>query len=241
MRISPSHNTKKISTRLKSRTNAIPNYSLHVAPIWTNFCIHQNRNLKFVNAFHHFLSNLGEPWNFRLGAFEKKLVMDLQNHAGLQFFFGEATIEFDHSQFDEIGSRALHGGIHGGAFRKIAEIRLRRIDFGNWANAAEKSFRDPSFAGLGDLPIQKVLHSTVTFEILGDESRRLFLVNAQILCQTKRRKPINHAKIDDLGHPTMLPSLCERSHIEDLLGGARMDIFAALEGLRKHGIFREMR
>src|ERR1700735_2729296 len=140
MRIKPSPSEEKISTGPKlKRANRISACSLHVPPIWTNFGIHQNWNLEFVNAFHHFFGKFSEPRNFRLGTFEKKLVMDLQDHAGFQFFFGEPTIALDHGARNEIRSRALHGRIHGGALRKIAQIRLRRIDFGNRANAAEKS------------------------------------------------------------------------------------------------------
>ena len=63
---------------------------------------------------------------------------------------GQAAVELDHGELDQIGGGALHRRIHRGALGKIAQVGLRRIDFGNRPDAAEERLGE---SGLADSAI----------------------------------------------------------------------------------------
>src|ERR1700678_45411 len=87
---------KRLSHGIRlARNDTAWSWSLHVAPIGADFCVRENRHRKLVNAFHDFLRQTGEAWNFGFGALKEKFVVDLQDHAGFEFFFGEPAIQFN--------------------------------------------------------------------------------------------------------------------------------------------------
>src|SRR5208282_1639136 len=97
--------------------------SFHVAPIGADLCFCDERDAQLVRSLHHFLDELRERRNLFFGRLEKQFVVNLQNHSRLEFA-GEAPVELDHRELDEVGGCALHGRIHCGALGKIAHVRL---------------------------------------------------------------------------------------------------------------------
>ena len=194
-----------------------------------------------MNAFHYFFYQLGEARNFFFGAFEEQFVVDLQNHLRFEFFLGQAAVEFDHGELDQVGGGALHRRIHGGAFGEIAHVGLRRIDFRDLADAPEHSFGDAGLARFGDLTVEKFFHAAIALEIFGDEFGGFFLVNVELLREAERRKAVNHAEIDDFRDAAMLARLREWRHVKNFLRGARVDVLSAPESFCQHRILGKMR
>src|ERR1700691_5825715 len=215
--------------------------SLHVAPVGAYFGVGYQRDREPVNTFHHFFGQLGEPGNFILGAFEEQLVVNLQYHLRLEIFRRQTAIEFNHRQLDQVGGGALHGRVHGGALGKIAQVGLRRIDFGDLAHAAEERARDAGLARPCDLPVQEILNSAVALEILGDELRGFLLIDAELLGQAKRRQPVNHAEINNFRDAAMFARLRKRGDVENFLRGARVNVLPATKGFDEYRVAREMR
>ena len=182
-----------------------------------------------------------EARNFFFRRFEQQFVVNLQNHLRFESLGGKAAVELDHGQLDEIGGGALHGRVHGGAFGKIAQVGLRRIDFRHRPDAAEDRFGVADLAGFGDLLVEILFHAAVALKIRGDEFGGFFRVDAKILREAERRKPVNHAEIDDFRHAAMLARLLERQHAENFLRGARVDVLPAAKRLDQHWIFGKMR
>ena len=54
----------------------------------------------------------------------------------------------------------------------------------------------PVFARFGDLRVEIFFHAAVALEICGDKFGGFFCIDTEMLRETKRRKPINHAEID---------------------------------------------
>ncbi len=142
-----------------------------------------------MGVFHDFFYEGAEFGDFGFGSFEEEFVVHLEGHFRLKFFGGEAAIELDHGEFDEVGGGALHGRVHGGAFGEVAHVRLGRIDFRDGADAAEHGFDVAGFAGVCDLGVEEFFHAAVAFKIDGDEVRGFFLFDAELLRET--RKPID--------------------------------------------------
>src|ERR1700731_2579208 len=66
------------------------NFLVHIAPIRTDAQFHDQGDRKFVGVLHFFSDESGKNVAFLCRRLEKKLIMYLQNHFGLELFFREA-------------------------------------------------------------------------------------------------------------------------------------------------------
>src|SRR5579864_5846039 len=194
-----------------------------------------------MDLLHDLLDDGLEALKLFCRALEKKLVVDLQNHARAEFFRDQAAVDFDHGEFDEIGGSALKRRVHRGAFGKIAQVGLRRIDFWNGTDAAEHRARDAGLAGFGDLAFEIFFNAAVTVEIGGDEFRGFFLVNLQILRQAEGGESIDDAKVDDFGGAAMLGRLGKGRDVENFLRRARVNVLGAAKSFDENRVLGKMR
>jgi len=68
---------------------------------------------------------------------EKKFVMNLKDHLGLQVLFRQTAVDIDHGHFDDVGGGALQRRVERGALGEVAQLELRGINFGDGANSSE--------------------------------------------------------------------------------------------------------
>jgi hypothetical protein len=65
-----------------------------------------------------------------LGYLEDKLIMDLHDELGVDAALDVPTVYADHRPLDDIGRRALHRRIDGGAFGVLPAAGIARVDLG---------------------------------------------------------------------------------------------------------------
>src|SRR5579872_5345823 len=214
---------------------------VHIAPIGADFDVDEQRDVERMDLLHSVLDEGLEALEFFGGALEKKLVVDLQNHARAKFFRDQAAVDFDHGEFDEIGGGSLERRVHRGAFGEIAQVGLRRIDFGNRADAAEHGARDAGLARFGDLAFEIFFDAAVAVEVSGDEFRGFFLVDLQILREAKGGEAVDDAEINYFGGAAMLGSLGKGRDVENFLCGARVNVLGAAKGFDENRVLGKMR
>src|SRR6267378_74141 len=138
---------------------------LQVAPVGPEADFHYDGHSQFVNAFHLFLNESLQLAALLPRCFEQQLVVDLQNHFCLEFLLGQAGVNVDHRELDEISGGALQRRIERRAFRKIAQLHLRRVDFRNRADSSKQSLRHAGLAGLRKNIVKVLLDSSIAREI----------------------------------------------------------------------------
>ena len=113
--------------------------------------------------------------------------MDLQDHGGLRLNFVQLLLQFEHSQFDDIGGASLDRRIHRGSFRKTAQVEVPTQDIGQVA-AAVQDRRYISFPGFRYYPVIYSLTRN-TFKIVVDVFLGFTAGNTQVLAQSKSLIP----------------------------------------------------
>src|SRR2546423_226059 len=79
-----------------------------------------------------------------------QLVVDLQDHAGLQAVGGERVVGTDHRDLDDVRGRALDDRVDGQALAELARLPVARADLRDLAAAAEQRAHVAVLLGLLD-------------------------------------------------------------------------------------------
>src|ERR1039457_917448 len=130
--------------------------------------------------------------------------MHLQNHAGPEGPLGELTVDGDHCQLDEVGSRALQWCVDGCALCKSALVRIAALDVWNGSHTPEHRPHRALSPRLIQCLLYKRSNACVALEIPLDISLGLRLRNAQLRGEPERRDPVDNAKVDGLRAPASL-------------------------------------
>ena len=99
----------------------------------------------------------------------------------------------------------------------------------------------PVCAHLGDGLVDESLHPRVAREIVVDVLLRLVARDAERLREAERAHAIDDAEVDDFGLAPRLGRHHQRRHVHHFRRRARVDVFAAAEGLDQHRIARHVR
>ena len=62
-----------------------------------------------------------------LRGFDEQFVVHLQYQPRLEAALTQRIVHAHHGQLDDIGRRALHGGVHGGALAELADVNVARF------------------------------------------------------------------------------------------------------------------
>src|SRR5690606_19726964 len=96
-------------------------------------------------------------------------------------------------------------------------------------------------AGVGDGAVHVLLDALVEVEVGLDILLRLLLWDAELVGEAEGAEAVNDAEVDGLGAAAFLSADHHRRDAEDFGGGARVDVFAFLEGLLERFVARDVR
>ena len=166
--------------------------------------------------------------------------MHLHDHAGGALFGVQHALHFDHAHFDQVGRRALHGGVDGGALGARATRAVGAFDVGQVQAAAKYGFDIALFFGLLARALHIGLHAGVAFEIALDVVARGGVVNAQCLGQAKAAHAIDEAEVDDFGVAALFAADLFGRYAKDFGGGGTVNVGAGFKRPDKGGIFADV-
>ncbi len=81
----------------------------------------------------------------------------------------------------------------------------------------------------------------VLLKISVDEFFGFALLNAKLLRQAERRKPVHDTEVHRLGAAAVFSVNQHRRHAEDLRRGERMDVITAAKSFHQQSVFRKVR
>lgn len=93
-------------------------------PVRSDTDFDEERNGELGDVVHQAWQMFTQDREFVFGDFQHQFVVHLKQQAGLDVFSIQPTLYSQHGTFDEIGGRALHGGVDGGAFCTLASVGL---------------------------------------------------------------------------------------------------------------------
>ena len=85
-------------------------------PIWAYTHFGKQGHFELGHAGHQARQCFLGPGHFSVGHFEHQFVVNLHHHAGGPLLVIQGFLHRHHGQLDEVGRRALHGGVDGLAF-----------------------------------------------------------------------------------------------------------------------------
>ena len=109
-----------------------------------------------------------EPVHLALGQFEHQFVVHLHDHLDLRLVGIQFLLHSHHGQLDEVGRRALHGGVDGGAFSPGAAGAVGGVDLGQVQAAAKHGFDIAHGFGGGLGVVHVLLYAGVALEVFVD-------------------------------------------------------------------------
>src|SRR5690606_3776531 len=131
-----------------------------------------------------------------------------------------------HGTFDDIGGRALHGGIDRASLRVLAALRVALVDLRQIKPSPEYG-RD---VALGPRPLARLvhvaLHAGIALEVEIDITLRLAALDAELTRQAERRHAVDQAEVDRLRGAALIGGGLVQRHAEDLGRGRAMDTLA---------------
>ena len=95
----------------------------------------QQRHGELGDIAHQRGQGFTHAGDFRLRRFQHEFVMHLQNHARGELFLLQPVRHRQHRALDEVGCRALHGGVDGGALCRLTAERMKREAPGTMAHS----------------------------------------------------------------------------------------------------------
>ena len=159
--------------------------------------------------------------------------MHLHDHFGLAFFIIQYFQHGVHAELDQIGCRALHGRIDGGALRSTAARAVGRIDLGQIQATAKHGFNKAFGFGAELGLVHVLLHAGVALKITVNVSRSRLGFNLQIARQTKTAHAVNQPEVDDLGIAALLTADLAHRHAKHLGSGSAVHVHAIGECLEQ--------
>src|SRR5205085_2598843 len=141
-------------------------------------------------TFHFRLHNLLQAIRLGRRRFEHQLIMHLQQHARLHFFFLEPARNADHRQFNKIGGGSLQRRIYSRALGERSGRWIAALHIWNRAAPAEKRLGYAGLSDLSDRAVDELAYTGISFKIAADVELSLFSIDAQLLRQPKWRLPI---------------------------------------------------
>ena len=109
-----------------------PSGSVGLVPVFAHACVHGQRDAEPGRAGHQFGHGRAQCVRVPFRDLEYQFVVHLHDHARPRETSRQHPINVDHGAFDDIGGRALHRGVDGGALgilapRVIPGIYVRQI------------------------------------------------------------------------------------------------------------------
>ncbi len=148
-----------------------------------------------------------EPADLRLlifFEFEHQLVVDLEQHLGVEPGYRTCSVDVDHGKFDHVGRRPLDRHVDRLALRVLAKVHIVAVQIGQIAPSAEKRLNIPvsprGFDGIVDV----LLDFRKPLEVARDDLLRLRLRNLQAICQSVRSDPVHNTEVHLFGFPPHL-------------------------------------
>ena len=174
------------------------------------------------------------------GRLEQQLVMDLQQHAGVQPFAGEGGGDAGHRALDDVGGRALQRRVDRLPLGAGAARRVGVADPRDEAFAPEDRLDIAGAPAIGLDPLHIGADRRETVEIGADIGPRLALRHADLRSQAKGADAVDDAEIDRLRPPPRIGVHLGERHAEHLARGQRVNVDPVAEGLLQLGHVGDM-
>ena len=125
--------------------------------------------------------------------------MYLQDHTTLEPSLTDGSIEADHSELDEVGGRALEGGVDGVALGIATDDGVRAIDVGEATAALQEGGDIAALLGFGDDTLHIARHARVGGEVAIDELLGFLAGDGESFAQTEGGDAVDDAEVGGLG------------------------------------------
>ena len=182
----------------------------------------------------------GGGLRFGAGHLEHELIVHLQHHPSREAPLAQRGVNADHRDLDQVGGRALQGGVRGGPLTECPDVEVLVLELGDVAPPAEQRLDVAPLPGLGDCAVEPGAHAGEAAEVLLNERARLVLRDAQLAGQREGALPINGGEVDRLGPRAHLRGHLLLGHAEDDGRCLAVDIPALSEGGDKGRIAGEV-
>ena len=167
--------------------------------------------------------------------------MDLEDHPAFQAGFGKPLIHPDHRELDDVGRRALDGGVHGVALRQGADGGVLRIDVREEAPASEERLHIPVLPGERDAFVDEGTDGGEGGEVAVDQLLGLFPAQVQPLGEAEGGDAVHDAEVRRLGPAALFARDFLHGDVEDAGGRGGMDIHPVAEGFHQMLVLAEVR
>ena len=167
--------------------------------------------------------------------------MDLHDHAGAALLFIEDALHLHHAELDQVGRRALHGRVDGGAFGAGAARPVGRVDFGQVEPATKHGADIALCPGLLAGALHVVPDARIALEIARDVVFGRRVVNAQVARQAKGAHAVDQAEVDHLGKAALFAVDLLHRHAEHLGGGGAVYVEPFVEGAQQGFVLADVR
>ena len=167
--------------------------------------------------------------------------MHLHHQAGAQVLASQPGVHVDHRQLDQVGGRALHGGVDGGALGHLAAPHVGRPDLGQPQPTAKHGLDVALFTSLGAGALHVGGHAGITREVAVNVGLCRATLDTQVGGQAEGAHAVDEPEVDHLGIAALLAvDLCNR-HAEDFGCRGAVHVLTVGEGLQQPGILRDVR
>ena len=148
--------------------------------------------------------------------------MHLEHHAEREILVVDALLNADHGNLDEVGSTALHGGVHGHAFCHLRFHAVGTVDACDVAAASGERFDIAVAVGGGLGVVDELLHALVHFEVAVDKALCLCHRDFQVAGEAEGGHAVKHAEVHDLRVAAHVGGYAVQRHAVD--GGCRAGV-----------------
>ena len=166
--------------------------------------------------------------------------MHLQDHFALQSFGLHPSIDSYHSHFDDVGGRALDGGVDGISFSKTAHGGVMGMNIRQIATAMEHCFGIAFLADNLFGALHVIVHLRESLEETVNQLAGLTAVNLQTLSQTEDGDAVDDTEIGTLRLRALIATDLADILFIDGGGGGGVQIFSLAEHFYHVFILREM-
>ena len=174
-------------------------------------------------------------------ALDEQLVVHLQNQRGLHVLPAQGLVHAHHGQLDDVRGCALDGGVHGRPAAKLPNDVAGGSQFRQIAPPPQQGFRVAPLLAQPHRFVHEALHAGILGEVPGNELLGLLLGDAGVSRQPKTADAVNQPEVHRLGPAAQGGSHLRKGHVEDLAGGAGVDVLPRAEGLHQGLVPGEVR
>src|SRR5881628_1845390 len=170
-----------------------------------------------------------------------KLIMDLEDQAGLQPARLQGARDPDHRDLDQIRGRSLERRVRRSPLAEGPDVEVPIFELGYVAPSSEQGLDVPLRPSLGDGPIEPGAYAREAREILLDEPLRVVLRDAELARQGERTLAVDRREVDRLGAGPHLGRNLILLHAENDRRSLPVDVPAPSECLDERRVRGEVR